>query len=282
MTRPTSDANDHRICGFARHEMELLRAGGGDRALGRLRLALQRADELESAAAPDVQRAEAAYEVGRAYDGVGDDAGAERWTARALEVPAFRASDRWPHHCPSLALRYLWRGDFARAEPLAAEAVGHAREGRGQGQDALVLALETHGQALIGTGRYADAIDTLDEALRLARASAWLRQFRAGLEVSALMHLARAHGALGRTDEAFRLFDEAEAASAAWTTASRLDVLLASADARKAAGRLDEAAERARLACKWWDGIIRIRRDSGGDVPEAERQRAALAAAWGL
>ena len=104
-----------RICGFATYEMELLRAGDGDRALGRLRLALRRAEELDAAAAPDAERAEAAYEVSRAYDGVGHEANAELWLARALAVPAFRAHDNWPNHCADLALRYLWRGDFARA-----------------------------------------------------------------------------------------------------------------------------------------------------------------------
>ncbi|HYR08788.1 MAG TPA: hypothetical protein VEQ60_13490, partial [Longimicrobium sp.] len=72
------------------------------------------------------------------------------------------------------------------------------------------------------------------------------------------------------------------AASAAWTTRSRLDVLLASAEARKAAGRTAEAAERARLACAWWDAVAAVRRQSGGDVAEAERERAALAAVWGI
>jgi tetratricopeptide (TPR) repeat protein len=279
---PLPDPRDLRICGFASHEMELLRAGDGDRALGRLRLALRRAEELEAAPATEAQRADAAYEVARAYDGTGDDAAAEQWTARALAVPAFRASDAWVHHAPSLALRYLWRGDFARAEPLAAECVRHAREGRRADLDALAFALETHGQALIGIGLHRQAIDALNEVVRLARESAWIRQFRAGLEVSALMHLGRAHAALGNVDEALGLFDQAEAASAAWTTRSRLDVLLASAQARRAAGRPDEAAERARLACAWWDAIIQVRRNSGGDAAEAERERAALAAAWGV
>lgn len=39
------------ICGFATHEMELLRAGDGNRELGRLHLALRRAEELEAASA---------------------------------------------------------------------------------------------------------------------------------------------------------------------------------------------------------------------------------------
>lgn len=279
---PPPDPRALRICGFVSHEMELLRAGDGDRALGRLRLALRRAEQLEAAPASDAERAEAAYEVACAYDGVGDDAGAEQWTARALAVPAFRASDAWVHQAPSLALRYLWRGDCARAEPLAAECVRHARDGRRADPDALVSALETHAQALIGIGLHRQAVDALDEALRLARSSEWIRQFRAGLEVSALMHLGRAHAALGNVDEALRRFDEAEAGSAAWTTRARLDVLLASADARRAAGRTAEAAERARLACAWWDAIAAVRRQSGGDAAEAERERAALAAAWGL
>jgi tetratricopeptide (TPR) repeat protein len=270
------------ICGFATHEMELLRAGDGDRALGRLRLALRRAEQLDGVAAADAARAEAAYEVGRAYDGMRDEANAELWFARALAVPAFRDLDTWPNHCADLALRSLWRGDFPRAEPLARELVALARAGRGRGEDALVMALDAHGQALIGLGLHREAIAALDEMLRVARASAWIRQFRAGFEVSALMHLGRANAALGRTDEAFRWFDEAEAGSAAWTTRARLDVLLASAQARRSAGRAAEAAERARLACAWWDEIIARRRESGGDVAEAERERAALAAAWGM
>lgn len=271
-----------RICGFAQHEMEVLRAGDGDRALGRLRLALQRADRLEDQGAPDAERADAAYEVGQAYDGMGDQANAERWLAAALEVPAYRQSARWAHHCPSLALRYLWRGDFARAEPLARECVEHARTGRSQGEDALASALSTHGQALIGAGRHAEAVAVLDEALRLARASEWIQRFRAGLEVDVMLHLGRAHAALGAMDQALRWLDAAEAASAAWTTRSRLDVLLASAQVRRAAGRLAEAAERARLALAWWDAIIQVRRQSGGDVAGAEREKADLAAAWGL
>ncbi|HEV7588250.1 MAG TPA: tetratricopeptide repeat protein, partial [Longimicrobium sp.] len=186
-------SDDFRICGFAQHEIELLRAGGGDRALGRLRLALERADKLERGGAQESARAEAAYEVGQAYDGLGDDANAERWLASALAVPAYRAGERWPHHCPSLALRCLWRGDFARAEPLARECVEHARTGRRTDQDALVLALLTHAEALIGAGRHAEAVDALNEGLRLARASEWIRKFRGGYELSALMHLGRAH-----------------------------------------------------------------------------------------
>ena len=279
---PRPDPGRPRICGFARHEMELLSAGGGDRALGRLRLALQRADRLEGEGAADVERADAAYEVGQAYDGVGDAANAERWLAQALAVPAFRQSDLWVHYCPSLALRYLWRGDFARAEPLARESVEHARAGRSRGEDALAAGLETHAQALIGLGRHDEAVQALDEALRLARSSAWIRQFRAGIEVSAMLHLGRAHAAMGRTDEAFRWFDAAEAGSAAWTTRPRLDVLLASAGARRAAGRAGEAMERVHLALAWWDEIIRVRRGSGGDVAGAEREKAALAAEWGV
>lgn len=271
-----------RICGFVQHELEVLRAGGGNRALGRLRLALQRAEQLEGQGAPDAERADAAYEVGQAYDGLGDQANAERWLAAALAVPAYRASERWAHHCPSLALRYLWRGDFGRAEPLARECVDHARAGRSQGHDALASALSTHGQALIGAGRYDEAIAALDEALRLARASEWVRRFRAGLEVEVMLHLGRAHAALGSVDEALRWLDAAEAASAGWTTRARLDVLLASAGVRRQAGRAAEAAERARLALAWWDAIIGVRRQSGGDVAEAEREKAALAAAWKL
>lgn len=271
-----------RVCGMVQHEMEVLRAGGGDRALGRLRLALQHVERLEEEGAPDVQRADAAYEVGQAYDGLGDPVNAERWLAAALDVPAYRASDRWVHHCPSLALRYLWRGDFGRAEPLARECVEHARAGRGQGEDALASALNTHGQALIGTGRREEAIAALDEALRLARASEWIQRFRAGLEVDAMLHLGRAHAALGHTDQALRWLDAAEAASAAWTTRARLDVLLASAKVRRDTGRAAEAAERARLALAWWDAIIGVRRQSGGDVAGAEREKADLAAEWGL
>jgi tetratricopeptide (TPR) repeat protein len=271
-----------RICGFATHEMELLRAGDGDRALGRLRLALQRAAQLDGGPAPDAALAEAACEVGQAYNGVGDDANAELWLARALAVPAFRESESWPNHCADLALRYLWRGDFPRAEPLAREGVELARAGKGRGEDALVMALDTHAQALIGIGRHREAIRELDETLRLARASEWIQRFRGGFEVSALTQLGRAHAALGHVDEAFRFFDEAEAGSAAWTTRARLDVLLASAAARRAAGRAAEAAERARLACAWWDEIIALRRESGGDVAEAERARAALAAEWSV
>lgn len=270
------------ICGMAQHEMELLRVGDGDRALGRLRLALQRAEQLEAAPATDAQRAEAAYEVGQAYAGVNDDAKAERWLARALAVPAFREGSAWPHHAPSLALRYLWRGDFARAEPIARECVEHARAGRALGEDALASALNTHGQALIGLGLYREAIQALDEMLRVVRASEWIQKFRGGLENTGQLHLGRAYAGLGQMDEAVRWFDAAEAVSAAWTTRPRLDVLLASAEARKAAGRTAEAVERARLACAWWDGIIDIRRASGGDVAEAERERAALAGAWGL
>jgi tetratricopeptide (TPR) repeat protein len=192
---PRPDPNDLRICGFAQHEMEVLRAGDGDRSLGRLRLALRRAQELDAASAAEAERGEAAYEVGRAYDGMGDDANAELWMARALATRAWRESDRWAHHCPSLALRYLWRGDFARAEPLAREAVEHARAGRTLGEDALVGALQTHGEVLIGTGRADEAVATLDEALRLARASAWIQQFRAGYTVSAMLHLGRPRGA---------------------------------------------------------------------------------------
>jgi tetratricopeptide (TPR) repeat protein len=279
---PVPDPNDLRICGFAQHEMEVLRAGDGDRNLGRLRLALRRFEQLADDPAAEAARGDAAYEVGRAYDGVGDDANAELWIARALANRAYRESDRWPHHCPSLALRYLWRGDVARAEPLAREAVEQARAGRGLGQDALVLALQTHGEALIGTGRFAEAIAALDEALRLFRASAWMQKFRAGYAVSAMLHLGRANAAMGRTDQALRWFDQAEAESAEWTTRARLDVLLASAEARRAAGRDDEAAERARQAVAWWDAIIHIQRDSGGDVSASERERAALAAAWRL
>jgi len=110
----------------------------------------------------------------------------------------------------------------------------------------------------------------------------YLRRFRGGYAVSALLYLGRAHAALGRTDESLRCFDEAEAASAAITTRPRLDVLLESAEARKAAGRAEEAAERVRLACAWWDEIAETRRQSGGDVAEAERQRDALAAEWEL
>jgi tetratricopeptide (TPR) repeat protein len=270
------------ICGFATHEMELLRAGDGDRALGYLRLALRRAEELAAASAPEAAQGEAAYEVARGYDGVGDDANAELWFARALAVPAYRAGDAWPSHCSSLALRYLWRGDFERAEPLAREAVEHARAGRALGQDALVMALETQGQALIGVGRHREAIAVLDEAVRLAGASEWMRQFRGGFEVDALTHLARAHATLGDVDAAFHGLDEAERLSAAWTTRARLDVLLASAEARRAAGRPDEAVERARLAVAWWDEIAAHRRESGGDAAEAERERDALAAAWGV
>ncbi|HEX2208284.1 MAG TPA: hypothetical protein VHG93_11430, partial [Longimicrobium sp.] len=181
-----------RICGMAQHEMELLRAGDGDRALGRLRLALQRVEQLASEPATDEQRAEAAYDVAGAYGGVGDEPNAERWFARALAVPAFREGRTWPHRCPSLALRYLWRGDFARAEPVARECVAHARAGRAPGEDALVSALHTHAQALIGLGLNEPAAAELKEALRLARESAWIRQFRAGYEVSVLMHLGRA------------------------------------------------------------------------------------------
>jgi tetratricopeptide (TPR) repeat protein len=158
--------------------------------------------------------------------------------------------------------------------------VEHARAGRALGQDALVMALDTHGQALIGLGRHREAIGVLDEAVRLARASEWIRQFRAGFEASALIYLSRAHAALGELDAAFRSLDEAERLSAAWTTRNRLDVLLASAEVRRTAGRADEAAERARLAVAWWDDIIAQRRASGGDVAEAERARAALAAEW--
>jgi tetratricopeptide (TPR) repeat protein len=275
-------SDDFRICGFAQHEIELLRAGDGDPALGRLRLARQLVEKLAREPAADWQRAEAAYEVGRAYDGVGDDANAERWITTALGIPDFRQSESWPRHCPNLALRYLWRGDFARAEPLARECVAHARAGRRTDQDALVLSLLTHAEALIGTGRHAEAVDALDEALRLARASEWIRKFRGGYEVSALLHLGRAHAALGHTGEVLRCFDAAEAASAAMTTRPRLDVLLASAEARRAAGHEADAIQRARQACAWWDEIARARRASGGDAAEAERERAALAAAWGV
>jgi tetratricopeptide (TPR) repeat protein len=275
-------SDDHRICGFAQHETELLRAGDGDPLRGRLRLARQRVEQLARGAAADWQWAEAAYDVGRAYDGVGDDANAERWIATALGIPAFRQSESWPRHCPNLALRYLWRGDFARAEPLARECVDHARAGRRTDQDALVLALQTHAEALVGAGRHAEAVGALEEALRLARASEWIRTFRGGYEVSALLHLGRAHAALGHTDEALRRFDEAEAASAALTTRPRLDVLLASAEARRAAGHEADALQRARQACDWWDEIARVRRESGGDTAEAERERDALAAGWGV
>src|SRR5215218_1844913 len=145
--RPPGDTGDEfRVCGFAQRDMQLLNAGDGDRALGRLRLALQRAGELDAASAGDAQLADAAYEVGQAYAGVGDDENAEPWLARALAVPAFRAGDRWAHLAPSLALRYLWRGDFARAEPLARECVEHARAGRRKDADALVGALDTLAQ----------------------------------------------------------------------------------------------------------------------------------------
>jgi tetratricopeptide (TPR) repeat protein len=271
-----------RICGFAQHEMDLLRAGDGDRALGRLRLALRRAAELDAAPATDAQRAEAAYEVGQAYAGAGDDESAERWLAGALAVPAFREGGRWPHHCPSLALRYLWRGDFARAEPLARECVEHARTGRRTDQDALVAALVTHAEALVGTGRHQEAVAALDEALRLARASEWIQRFRGGYVVSAYLHLGRAHAALGRMDDALRWLDQAEAASAGWSTRSRLDVLLASAEARRAAGHEADAADRARQACAWWGEVARVRRAGGGDAAEAERERAALAARWAI
>jgi tetratricopeptide (TPR) repeat protein len=270
------------ICGFAQHDMELLHAGDGDRALGYLRLALRRAEELAAASAPKGAQGEAAYDVARGYDGVGDDANAESWYARALAVPAYRASPAWPHACPSLALRYLWRGDFERAEPLAGESVEHARTGRALGQDALVMALVTQGQALIGLGRHREAIPVLDEAVRLAGASEWMRQFRGGFEVDALTHLARAHATLGDVDAAFHSLDEAERLSATWTTRARLDVLLASAEARRAAGRRDEAAERARLAVAWWDAMAAHLRESGGAAAEAERARDALAAAWGV
>lgn len=275
-------SDELRICGTAHHEMQLLRAGDGDAALGRLRLARELAEKLAREPAADWQRAEAAYEVGRAYEGVGDDAAAERWITTALGIPEFRQSDGWPRHCADLALRYLWRGDFARAEPLARECVEHARAGRRRDQDALVAALMTHAETLIGAGHDAEAVDALEEALGLARASEWIRKFRGGYELSALLHLGRAHAALGHTDEAIRRFDEAEAASAAMTARPRLDVLLASAEARRAAGHEADAIERARQACAWWDEIVRVRRESGGDAAEAERERAALAQRWGI
>ena len=274
--------DDLRICGFAQHEMALLAAGDGDRALGRLRLALQRVEVLRNA--PEAERAEAAFEVGLAYDGTGDAASAERWFAEALAVPAFREGARWPPRCLSHALRYLWRGAFADAEPFAREAVAHARAGQAPGTDALAQALVTHGEALLGLGRPDAALPLLDEARAHYEASPWMQQFRAGLAVSIRYHEGRALAAMDRPDDALRCFDEAEALSAGWTTRARLDLLLASAELRRTLGRTDEATARARRARAWWDDVIALRREggSGEAIGEAERERAALTAAWGL
>jgi tetratricopeptide (TPR) repeat protein len=278
---PAAGSGDEPICGFVTHEMELLRAGDGDRALGRLRLALRWMEALDAASGDtDGARAEAAYEVGRGYDGVGDVANAEAWIARAQAMPAFRAGERWPSHCRDLSLRYLWRGDFERAEPLARESVAHARERRLSGPDALVGALDAHAETLLGLDRHAEAAVVAQEAVRLAQKSEWVQRFRAGYQATALMHLGQALAAVGRWYEAFAAFDQAEAVSAGWTTRTRLDVLLASAEARRAAGRADEAAERARLAAAWWDAVAATQRASGEDASAAERERDALSAAW--
>ena len=280
---PAAGSGDQPICGFVTHEMELLRAGDGDRALGRLRIALARMEALEATpGATDAARAEVAYEVGRGYDGVGDDANAELWIGRALADPAFRAGEPWPSHCRDLSLRYLWRGDLERAEPLARESVAHARERRLSGQDALVGTLDTHAETLLGLGRHAEAAVVAGEAVRLARKSEWVQRFRAGLEATALVHLGTALAAVGRYYEALAAFDRAEAISAGWTMRTRLDVLLASAEARRAAGRAAEAAERARLAAAWWDAVAAARRESGEDPSAAERERDTLSAAWGV
>lgn len=279
---PAAGSGDEPICGFVTHEMELQRAGDGDRALGRLRLALRWMEALDAApGTSDAARAEAAYEVGRGYDGVGDDANAELWIGFALDDPAFRDSASWPSHCRDLSLRYLWRGDLERAEPLARESVAHARDGLLRGPDALVGALDTHAETLLGLGRHAEAAVVAQEEVTLAQQSEWVQRFRAGYQATALTHLGRALAAVGRYYEAFAAFDRAEAISDGWTLRTRLDVLLASAEARRAAGRADEAAERGRLAAAWWDAVAAALRASGEDASAAERERDTLSAAWG-
>jgi tetratricopeptide (TPR) repeat protein len=285
--------DDHRICGFAQRDMALLSAGDGDRKVGRLRLALRAFEKVDGETAVDepgwrglgLRRAEAAFEVGEAYDGLGDRENAESWFERALAVRAFRESESWAHACLNHALRYLWRGDFARAEGFAREAVEQVRSGRRRDEFAFVSALETQASALVGVGRSAEALAPLEEAMRFFRASAGLKHL-GGIEFSILLVQGRAYAALGRVEEALRTFDEAEAKSATCPTRDRLDILLASAETRRAAGRSAEALERARLACAWWDRIIEVRRSGGfagpSDVAEAERERAALAATWGL
>src|SRR5690349_14170709 len=115
-----SDDHKFRVCGFAQHEGELLAAGDGDRAVGRLRLALRRFEELVNEPQDNdpwleplvVRQAAAALQIGEAYDALQEHENAERWYERALGVRAFRESERWPLSCVSHALRYLWRGEF--------------------------------------------------------------------------------------------------------------------------------------------------------------------------
>jgi tetratricopeptide (TPR) repeat protein len=275
--------DSYRVCGFATHEGELLLAGDGDRAKGRLVLALRALAELPPSEPDEAKLGSALIDVGSAYEGVSDLANAELYYARALALPAYRASPSFLHWLPNLSLGALWRGDFARAETLFREQLERVRGASGSESD-VVSALKGLGEALLGLGRAGEAVPLLEDGLALLLASSQPWQGPCGHQIAILRMLGRAFAAVGDTAAALRHIDEAEAKSAGrWdTTRERLDILVTSAAIRRSAGRLDEARERARAAIAWYDAHVVAWRERGESVEKLERERAELVAVWGL
>ncbi len=279
--------DDMRVCGFARHEMELLSAGDGDRKLGRLRLALAAFEKCVAAEGADAQRGEAMCDIAEAYDTMNDVPAATGWLDRALALDAFRTSDAWAWRSHSAALRYLWRGDHLRAVALAGDALSFARrKGAEASEGGVIGVLVTLADALVGAGQPADALPLVSEGRALFARSAWLQKHSPGYLIELPYHEGRALAALGQLDAAARVLDEAEAATATWKeNPERRNILLASAGVRRDLGQHEEALSRVREVDAWWDEHIALRQKHDAEPAELDAARAerdALRRAWGL
>lgn len=162
---------EHDICGSARHEVELLKLGDGDKRKGAVIYYQRRLEADEKRLLPDDPELISDHEVlVRMLERAGQSAAAEalarKAAARAQTMPS---SPRLGHALYELGAYFSHRGAFAEAEPLLARAVT-CTDPASEGPLSPHLALEAHADALLALKRYPEARGQIERALALLKA----------------------------------------------------------------------------------------------------------------
>lgn len=175
LEHPSMAEREQKVCGFARHEGELLKLGNGDLRKGQVVYhRRQLAEDLKRLPADDPRLIADSEVLVRMLDGAGEAAEADALAHKAAE------RSRTAREAPELATalyglgsRFYSHGDFAAAEPLLGRAATLATSPTttlAGGQLEPTLALKAHAEALHGLKRHAEAQRQLERALELLNA----------------------------------------------------------------------------------------------------------------